>query len=154
MKQEPIFDVAQLAHFEIYSPKIEESVKFFTDILGMTEVAREGKSVYLRAYEDIYHNSLKITENSEAGIGHMALRARSPQALERRVKVLEEMGAGIGWVDGDIGHGPAYQFEAPDGHIMEILWEVDYYEAPESEKTALLNRPQRRPSTGVPVHVI
>ncbi|KIH70650.1 MULTISPECIES: catechol 2,3-dioxygenase [Salinicoccus] len=154
MKQEPIFDVAQLAHFEIYSPKIEESVKFFTDILGMTEVAREGKSVYLRAYEDIYHNSLKITENSEAGIGHMALRARSPQALERRVKVLEEMGAGIGWVDGDVGHGPAYQFEAPDGHIMEIFWEVEYYEAPESEKTALLNRPQKRPGRGVPVRRI
>ena len=61
------------------------------------------------------------------------------------------MGYGIGWIDGDIGHGPAYQFTTPDGHKMEIFWEVEYYEATEDQKTALLNRPQKRPSHGVPV---
>ncbi|WP_085991024.1 catechol 2,3-dioxygenase [Oceanobacillus senegalensis] len=151
MEKEPIFDVAQLAHFEIYSPKLEESVTFFSDILGMEEVHRQGKSVYMRAYEDQYHNTLIITENDEAGLGHMALRARSPQALERRVEAIEKTGYGIGWIDGDIGHGPAYQFTTPDGHKVEIFWEVDYYDAPNSQQTALLNRPQRRPKRGVPV---
>lgn len=151
MKNEPILDVAQLAHFEIYSPKLEESVAFFKNLLGMDEVGRKGKSVYMRAYEDHYHNTLIITEHHEAGLGHMALRATSPQALERRVAAIEKSGYGIGWIDGDIGHGPAYQFTTPDGHKMEILWEVEYYEAPEDQKTPLLNRPQRRPSRGVPV---
>ncbi|MFC2949157.1 catechol 2,3-dioxygenase [Virgibacillus sediminis] len=151
MTKEPIFDVAQLAHFEIYSPKLEESVEFFSEILGMEEVERQGKSVYMRAYEDHYHNTLIITENDEAGLGHMALRARSPQALERRVAAIEEAGYGIGWIDGDIGHGPAYQFRTPDGHKVEIFWEVEYYQASDVEKTALLNRPQRRPNRGVPV---
>jgi catechol 2,3-dioxygenase len=54
--QEPIFDVAQLAHVEILSPKPEETVKFFTRFLGLEETAREGQSVYLRAYEDLYHH--------------------------------------------------------------------------------------------------
>ena len=35
MTKEPIFDIAHLAHVEIYSPKLEESVTFFKEILGM-----------------------------------------------------------------------------------------------------------------------
>ncbi|WP_411842800.1 VOC family protein [Salinicoccus sp. HZC-1] len=61
-REEPLFDVGQLAHLEIYSPKLEESVEFFTEILGMSEIERKGKSVYMRAYEDHYHNTLKSFE--------------------------------------------------------------------------------------------
>lgn len=151
MTKEPIFDIAQLAHMEIYSTKLEESVTFFKDILGMTETHRTEKSVYMRAYEDHYHNTLIITQHHEAGLGHMALRTTSPQALERRAIEIDKLGYGIGWIDGDIGHGRAYQFKTPDGHNMEIFWDVEYYEAPPEEKTPLLNRPQRRPNRGVPV---
>lgn len=154
MTNDPILDIAHLAHMEIYSPKIKESVKFFTEILGMTEVKREGKSVYLRAYEDHYHNSLIITEHHEAGLGHLALRTNSAEALERRAEAIEKMGYGIGWIDGDVGHGRAYQFESPDGHKMEIFWEVDYFDCPEEERTDLLNRAQKRPNRGVPVRRI
>ena len=151
MEKEPIFDIAHLAHVELYSPKVEETVTFFKDIIGMNDVHREGKSVYLRAYEDHYHHSLIITENEEAGVGHFALRTTSPQALERRAQEIEKTGYGIGWIDGDVGHGRAYQFNSPDGHKMEIFWDVEYYESPEDQKTGLLNRPQRRPNRGVPV---
>ena len=103
--QEPIFDVAQLAHVEILSPKLEQSVEFFTRFLGMEVTARSGGSVYLRAYEDFYHNTLKITESKEAGVGHVAWRATSPQALQRRVEEIEKTGLGKGWIEGDVGHG-------------------------------------------------
>ena len=145
------FDVAELAHIEIYTPDPEGTVWFFKELLGMLESAREGQSVYLRGYEDWYHHSLKITEKAEPGFGHLALRARSRNALERRVKDLEKSGYGKGWIDGDTGHGPAYQFVTPDNHLFEILWEVDYYQAKEHEKTHLKNRPQKRPTKGVPV---
>ncbi|MDN7242239.1 catechol 2,3-dioxygenase [Planococcus sp. N028] len=154
MTKEPILDVAQLAHVEIYSTDLEGSVKFFREILGMEEAHREGNSVYMRAYEDFYHSTLIITAKDEAGLGHIAWRATSPQALERRVQALEELGQGIGWIDGDVGHGRAYQFQTPDGHKMEILWDVEYYQAPEDQKTPLLNRPQKRPARGVPVRRI
>lgn len=154
MTKEEILDIAHLAHMEIYSPKLEESVTFFKEMLGMIEVQRKGNSVYMRAYEDHYHNSLIITEHHEAGLGHLGLRTKSAEALERRAKAIEEMGYGIGWVDGDIGHGPAYQFQSPDGHKMEIFWEVDYFDCPEEERTELLNRAQKRPNRGVPVRRI
>ncbi|WP_342431742.1 catechol 2,3-dioxygenase [Neobacillus sp. FSL H8-0543] len=149
--QEPNYDVAQFAHVEILSPKLEESVEFFTRFLGMEVTARVGQSVYLRAYEDFYHNTLKITEAKEAGVGHVGWRASSPQALHRRVEEIEKTGLGCGWIDGDIGHGEAYQFTTPDGYKMEIFWEVEYYIPQEDQKSKLLNRPSKRPDHGVPV---
>lgn len=152
--QEPIFDVAQLAHVEIFSPKPDETLRFFTQLLGMEVSARSGQSVYLRGYEEFYHHSLKVTEAREAGLGHVSWRVTSPQALERRVKVLETTGLGRGWIDGDLGHGQAYQFTTPDGHLMELIWNVDHCRIEESQKTGLLSRPQKRPDRGVPVRRI
>jgi len=144
------FDVAQLAHVELYSPKPEETLKFFTQFMGLQVTEREGQSVYLRAYEDFYHHTLKITEAKEAGMAHAAWRAGSKDALYRKAQTLEKSGYGKGWIEGDIGHGQAYQFRTPDGHHMELLWDVEYYEAPENQKTKLKNRPQKKPNVGVP----
>jgi catechol 2,3-dioxygenase len=75
----------------------------------------------------------------------------SPQGLERRVAALEATGAGIGWIDGDLGHGPAYRFEDPDGHVMELYYESERYEPPEYLKPALKNQPQRYVGWGASV---
>ncbi|UJL45593.1 catechol 2,3-dioxygenase [Virgibacillus sp. NKC19-16] len=148
------FDVAQLAHVEIYTAVPDQTLWFFKKLLGMSEVAREGQSVYLRSYEDHYHHTLKVTERNEAGLGHVGWRASSKDALERRVKDLEKSGAGKGWIDGDLGHGAAYQFVTPDNHNMEILWDVDYYQSNDSNRTTLKSRPEKRPLTGIPVRRI
>ena len=148
---EPIFDIAQLAHVEILTPDPERTLWFFKDLLGMQETAREGQSIFLRAYEEFYHHSLKITEDAAPGLGHAAWRSTSPQALERRVQAIDAAGLDGGWSDGDLGHGPAYRFTTPGGHRMEIFWDVEYYQVPGRAKSRLLNRPQQRPLTGVPV---
>ena len=80
---EPILDVAHLGHVELLTPKPEESVGFFRDVLSMQETAREGQSVYLRGWGDYERYSLKLTEAKQAGLGHTAFRAMSPQALEQ-----------------------------------------------------------------------
>lgn len=149
--QEPLFEVAQLAHVELFTPKPDETLWFFTELLGMEETEREGQSVYLRAYEDFYHHTLKVTEAPRPGLGHVAWRTTSPAALQRRVAAIERSGLGLGWTAGDRGHGPAYRFTTPHGHPMELLWEVAYYEAPVEQRSPLLNRTQKRPLRGVPV---
>lgn len=152
--EEPNFDTAQLAHVELLTPKPNETLWFFKELLGMEETTREGQSVFLRAYEDWYHHTLKITEAKEPGMGHVSWRASSKPALDRRVQAIEESGYGKKWIDGDLGHGPAYQFETPDGHPMEILWEVDYFDAPDDKLALLKSRPSKRPLRGMPVRRI
>ncbi|WP_328842730.1 catechol 2,3-dioxygenase [Streptomyces sp. NBC_00258] len=145
------FEIAQLAHMELLTPKPEESLWFFRELLGMEVTHQEGQSVYLRAFEDPYHHSLKLTEAPKAGLGHVGWRASSPEALERRAARLEASGQGRGWIDGDVGHGRAYTFQTPDDHLMEVFWDVDYYKATPETATKLRNRPSRRPLRGVPV---
>src|SRR5262245_54504343 len=126
---EPIYDVAHLAHVELLTPKPNESLRFFTEIMGMSVTTQQGDSVYLRAYDDYEHHTLKLTAARQPGMGHYAWRARSPQALQRRVAAIEATGLGRGWTDGDLGHGPAYSFTTPDGHNVEIYYETEWYQA-------------------------
>src|SRR3954449_4104047 len=60
MHDEPIMDVAHLAHLEILTPKPEESLRFFVDVMGMTESGRKGNSVYLRGWDDYERYSLQL----------------------------------------------------------------------------------------------
>jgi catechol-2,3-dioxygenase len=92
---EPIFDVAHLAHVELLTPDLEGTLCFFKDLLGLEETERSARSAYLRGYEEQYHHSLKVTAAASAGLGHIAWRTRSPQALQRRVAAIEETGLGL-----------------------------------------------------------
>ena len=79
----------------------------------MTESGRRGDSVYLRAWDDYEHHTLKLTASKVAGMGHVAFRATSPEALERRAAIIEAAGLGTGWTEGDLGHGRAFHSGPP-----------------------------------------
>jgi catechol 2,3-dioxygenase len=151
MSPEPIQDLAAIGHAELLTPKAEESLRFFVDVLGMEVEATEGQSVFLRGWGDYQRYSLKLTESAQAGLGHMALRAWSPEALERRVTAIEATGLGEGWIDGDLGHGPAYRFRDPDDHVMELYFETEKYDPPGHLKPSLKNQPQRYVGRGASV---
>jgi catechol 2,3-dioxygenase len=142
-------DIAHLGHLELYTNKFAESLDFFVNVYGLTESGRDGNSVYLRAFDDYEFHSLKLTTSDTTGVGHVAYRAASPEALARRVAIIEAMGCGIGWTDGDMGHGPSYRFHDPDGHVFEIYYDTVRYEAPEAERPALKNLAQRYHGRGV-----
>lgn len=141
--------IAHLAHVEVLSPRPEESLRFYADVLGLEESAREGRSVYMRGWGEWSFHSLQLTEAQEPGTGHVSWRAVSPEALEAAVARLEEAGAGEGWVEGDLGHGPAYRYRGPGGHLHEIFWEARRFEAPADARSPFPNRPQRFRPRGV-----
>jgi catechol 2,3-dioxygenase len=144
-------DLAHIGHAELLTPRPEESLRFFVDVMGMEEEARAGQSVFLRGWGDYQRYSLKLTESPQAGLGHMALRAWSPEALERRVAAVESAGRGEGWIDGDLGHGPAYRFTDPDGHLFELYYETERYRPPPHLEPSLKNQPQRYVGRGAAV---
>src|SRR5260370_2630147 len=122
MNPAPMLDLADVGHMEMLTPKPEESEKFFVDVMGMTVSGRKGESVYLRGWDDYERYSLKLTASKTSGMEHMALRARSPQALQRRVAALKGSEFEIGWIDGDMGQGPAFRCPPPHGHTREVYY--------------------------------
>ena len=76
MENEPVMDVAHLGHLELFTHKPEASLRFFVDVMGMTQSGRRGESVYLRGWDDYERYSLKLTASNTSGLGHAAFRAR------------------------------------------------------------------------------
>jgi catechol 2,3-dioxygenase len=151
---EPCFDVAHLGHVELLTDRFEESLDFFVRLYGLTESGRDANSAYLRGWDDYEYHSLKLTRAATTGVGHVGYRTSSLEALSRRVAVIEAMGCGIGWTDGDDGHGPAYRFRDPDGHVFELYYQTRRYEAPPEERPALKNVAQRFHGRGAAVRRI
>ena len=142
--KEPCFDLAHLAHVEVYTDKFDESLDFFTRVYGLKLSGSDEKSAYLRGWDEYEFHSLKLTRHHTTGVGHIAYRAASPQALERRVAAIETSRfTKIGWVDGDLGHGKAYRFEDPFGHVFEIYWETNRYKPQANDRAALKNYASR-----------
>lgn len=148
---EPIQDIAHLGGVELFTPRPERSLWYFRDVLGMEEVHREGRTVYLRAYGDYALSTLRLTEAPAAGVARVSWRAASPAALMRRVEAIAATGQGEGWSNGDFGRGPAYRFRDPDGHPMEVYYEEQRYVAPPELRSTLKNLPMRYVGRGVDV---
>ncbi|MCS7006144.1 MAG: VOC family protein [Gaiellaceae bacterium] len=141
--------LSQLAHVEILTPTPDESLRFYTDVLGLEISSREGQSVFLRGWGERFHHSLQLTEGPTPGLGHIAWRAQGPEQLERAVARVEAAGAGEGWTDGGPGQGPTYRYRGPGGHLHELFWEVERYSPPPGMESPFPNRPQRYVPRGV-----
>lgn len=138
------FDLAHLAHVEVLTDRFDESLDFFTRVYGLKLSGEDEVSAYLRAWDDYEYHSMKLTRADRTGIGHVAYRASSPEALERRVKIIEGSGYKvIGWVEGDQGHGRAFRFEDPFGHVFEIYWDTVRAPREGADKPALKNLSSR-----------
>jgi catechol 2,3-dioxygenase len=154
LRPAPIQDVAHLGCVELLTPHLARSRWYFRDVLGMEIVHAAGASVYLRAYGDYAASTLKLTEAKAPGVGCIAWRAVSPEALERRAAAIEKTGLGQGWSDGDYGRGRSYRFRDPDGHSMEMYYEETRYLAPEHLRSVLKNLPMKYTGRGVGVRRI
>lgn len=140
----PSFDLAHLGHVEMLTDRFDESLDFFTRVYGLKLAGQDGTSAYLRAWDDYEFQSLKLTKSDRTGVGHVSYRAASPEALERRVAaIMASDFKSLGWVEGDLGHGPAFRFEDPFGHVFEIYWETRRYEADSDDAPALKNTASR-----------
>ncbi|HEY6758243.1 MAG TPA: VOC family protein [Baekduia sp.] len=144
-------DLAHLGPVEMLTPRGAESLAFFVDVMGLEVEGQEGASTYLRGWGDYQRWSFKLTESDTSGMGVLGLRAWSPEALERRVALIEATGLGEGWTDGDRGRGPSYRFRDPDGHVFELYYECERYDPPAHLVPALKNVPAKNTGRGVAV---
>ncbi|GLW33147.1 VOC family protein [Actinoplanes regularis] len=145
---ERLRDVAHVSAVELFTPVLDDTVRFFTDQMAMEVVDRRGDSVYLHTWDDYEMFSVKVTASRSSGIGRSWLRARSPEALERRVEQIEKAGLGEGWSEDEPAYGPVFHFTDPDGHRFGIYWETRRYVASDETRPSLKNQAARFPGRG------
>lgn len=146
--------LSQLAHVELTTSKPQESLEFWRDAIGLEETVREGQSVYLRGWGDRFHHTLQLTEGADVGLGHIGWRASGEAELAGAVSRLEAAGAGEGWDENGVGHGPAYRYRSPGGHLHEVFWEIERYSPPSGMESPFPNRPERYVPRGVAARCI
>ncbi|MBP0482154.1 VOC family protein [Sagittula salina] len=137
----PSFDVAHLGHVEMLTDRYDESLDFFTRLYGLKLSGEDATSAYLRAWDDYEYHTLKLTRSDTTGVAHIGYRCASVEALDRRVSAIQGSGYKThGWVEGDQGHGRAFRFEDPFGHVFELYHETRWYQPQaESDRAALKN---------------
>jgi len=144
MTYKPAFgDIAHIGHVELLTPKFDESLAFFKDVMGLHESGRQGDSVHLRAWADYERFTLQLTRSHTSGLGHLAFRARSEEVLQKLVRNLTENGISGEWRPAELGHGRAFRFASPDGHALELYYETEKFKGAGEHTAGFKNLPQR-----------
>lgn len=143
--------IAQLGHITLATPDIEKSLWFFRDLLGMEEVARDGKRAYLRAYQEFEHHSLVLEDSNLAELKHVAFRTGQAEDVEAYARRFHAQGFDYTEVSGDkLGQGDAIRFFIPGGGWpIELFYDIDHPEAPESIRSHAINQSSTRRGLGV-----
>ena len=117
----------------------------------MEEEAREGQSVYLRGWGDYLRYSLKLTESEQAGLGHVALRAWSPEALERRVAAVGDRDSARDGSTATSVTAPRIASRIPTATSSSSSTRPSATSAPEHLRPSWRNQPQRYVGRGAAV---
>lgn len=144
--------VAHLGHAEIRVTDLEESRRFYTEVIGLYVSEEDDGHVFLRAWQDWDHHTLVLKKSDHAGIEHVGWRVEKPEDLPAFEKRFKELGLDYHWIEGgkEPGQGDGLRFLTPGGMPFELYWERELY-APGDEGLAskLPSHPQRYGSRGI-----
>ena len=115
--------IFRLGHVEVRTPDLELCTAYYTEVLGLREVAREDNRVYLKAWDEQDHHSVILTGSNRYGIEHLAFKTEDLNDLEGYETVLERYGCTVERIPAGtrLAMGDAIRFDSPTGHIIEIF---------------------------------
>lgn len=119
--------IMRIGRVEIRVLDLNESVNYYTNIIGLEETGREGNRVYLKAWDEYDHHSIILQQSDRAGMDHMAFKVKDLYELEKLEKKIEDFGCTVTRVsDGTrLAEGEAVRFIIPTGHAVELYAEIE-----------------------------
>lgn len=107
-------------HVELRVQDLSKALEFYTEIVGLSVIAKERGTVYLGCGLDENYD-LALTEGG-TGVSHFAIRLDSDDELQFYQRRLEKNGVKIQRVDGqEPGQEKGIRFSLPSGHEMELV---------------------------------
>lgn len=118
--------VMRPGHMQLRVLDIEESAKFYRDVVGLVETGRDATGrVYFKAWDERDHNSLILREAESAGMDFFAFKVSDQAALDKLEKDLQAYGVKTERIPAGelLETGERVRFEIPTGHLIELYWE-------------------------------
>src|SRR6267378_368285 len=110
--------ISSIGHVALQVPNLDASVAWATTVMGLREVAREGKTSYLT--HGGAHHSLIYIEAGEGALDHISLQARDEKALNELTDRLAKHGVKTIDHQRETAVKQSIRFEGPDGHVFEV----------------------------------
>lgn len=118
--------VLRPGHAAIRVLDLDESVKFYTDVMGLVETGRDrGGRVYFKTHEERDHHSFIIRKADKAGLDFFAFKVQNPKVLAELEAKLKAHGLATERIPaGDLLEtGERVRFQLPTGHLIELYAE-------------------------------
>lgn len=120
------YRISRLGLVEIRSLDLDRDLDYYLNVLGLQLTAREGKTAYLKGWDERHAYSFALTESDRSGMVRMAFRTVDPEDLDYYEKRLKDFGIRYDTIPEDYRRGRALRFTAPSGHTVELYNEMDY----------------------------
>jgi catechol 2,3-dioxygenase len=122
--------VLRPGHVAIRVLELAPAVKYYTEVLGLRETARDKKGrVFLKAWDEHDHHSVVLREADEAGMDYMGWKVESPATLKKLAADVEKSGLAteLEWIPAEEHPrtGERFRFTIPTGHLMELYAQKD-----------------------------
>jgi catechol-2,3-dioxygenase len=124
----PLAGVAplKLGHVASNSTEPEAAARFYAEQLGFrVSDWIEDRFVFLRCSHE--HHTVNFTRAPQAGLHHMAFALRDAAHMHRACDIIGGQSIRVLW--GPVRHGPghnvAFYHRDPDGHIVELFYDMD-----------------------------
>lgn len=119
--------ILRLSHMDVKVPDLDLATAYYTEVIGMLEVARDDEHVWLKCWDEHDHHSLRLRYASRVGLDLFSFKVEAEDDLAELERRVEDYGLPVRRVSrGEtVGQGESIRFETPSGHVMELVHEVE-----------------------------
>ncbi|MCL2163384.1 MAG: catechol 2,3-dioxygenase [Oscillospiraceae bacterium] len=111
---------------------LEESVKFYTEVLGLYEVCRtDDGRVCFKAYDEFEHHSLTLRQADKAGMDFLAFKVQDDEYLDKLADATRAFGLPCEFVapnSDQPGYGRRLAVHTPTGHRIDLYAHSEFSE--------------------------
>ena len=118
--------VLRPGHAQVRVLDLDESVRFYKDVLGLVETGRDAAGrVYFKCWDERDHNSYVIREADRAGLDFLGWRVLDKATLDKLDADLQAYGIATERIPAGemLETGERVRFTLPSGHVMELYAE-------------------------------
>ena len=118
--------VMRLGFVQARETDLDKATAYYTNVLGLQEVARKDGKRYFKCWDEYDHHSVVI-ENGGLGLVKMGYKVETPEELTRLEKAIEAFGLPVRRVSTgeNLALGQAIRCTLPSEHVLELYAEAE-----------------------------